>query len=87
MSTVKVSQDELAHGLSISSVDMSSSGWIEVGTADVTIKLKSRDAMIVDTVAALRTQQAAINAHAGREAARIEGEIQTLLAIAYEIEA
>ena len=64
--------------------DWAKDGYRLVGHADITITLMPQDDMITSAVATLREQKTAVIAAAQAEATRIEGEIQKLLAIAYE---
>lgn len=59
-------------------------GYIQVGTAKVEIELMPRDEVTKGAVASLRKQKEAVIAAAQMEATRIEGQIQSLLAITNE---
>ena len=70
----------LINGLGYSTVDMSSAGWVRVGTAQITVTLESHDAMTAAAVDALRRKQGELQA----ECTQIERQIQSLLAITLE---
>jgi hypothetical protein len=78
---------ELASCLCYSEVDMRHHNWIAVGTAEITVTLKPRDEMTVETIAALRKAQSLLLAKAQAESNRIDGEISKLLAICNEVTA
>ncbi|MFN3731326.1 hypothetical protein [Comamonas testosteroni] len=59
-------------------------GWVVVGKARIEIDLIERDTMTANAVATLRKQKEAVIAAAQMEATRIEGQIQSLLAITNE---
>ena len=56
-------------------------GYIEVGTAQITVELFSRDQTITNVVASLRAVQQKVRAEAEAEATRLETQIQQFLAI------
>lgn len=56
-------------------------GYIEVGTAQITVELFPRDQTILNTVASLRAVQQKVRADAEAEATRLETKIQQFLAI------
>ena len=59
-------------------------GWVNVGKARIEIELIDRDTMTSNAVASLRKQKESVIAAAQMEATRIEGQIQSLLAITNE---
>lgn len=59
-------------------------GWIHVGKARIEIDLIERDTMTANAVSSLRKKKDAVLAAAQLEATRIEGQIQSLLAITNE---
>ena len=82
-----LSQDELASSLHFTAHDMSgSAGWTEVGSAEITVTLKSHADMVNDTITALREAKRELLAKAEAESTRIEGQIQKLLAITCEVQ-
>ena len=62
-------------------------GYIEVGTAQITVELFPRDQTILSTVASLRAVQSKVRADAEAEATRLETQIQQFLAITNEVRA
>lgn len=70
---------ELANALGYSQHDMTSAGWVKVGTAKITVELLSVEQCMHGTIEALRREQGELQA----KATQIEGEIQKLLAITY----
>lgn len=72
---------ELINELGFSSIDMTGSGWVRVGEAQITVTLLPIEQCMADTIAALRREQAELQA----KSTRIEGEIQKLLAITCEV--
>lgn len=60
-------------------------GWVNVGKAHIEIELIDRDTMTSNAVASLRKQKESVIAAAQMEATRIEGQIQSLLAITNEV--
>lgn len=84
---IGLTQEELAKALAFSPHDMSGTdGWIEVGEVHISsVTLKPHDQMVADTVAALRQQVQNIRAESELKAARLENEIQKLLAIGCEV--
>ena len=59
-------------------------GYISVGTAELTVKVSTREDITRNAVAGLRKQQQAVRAEAEQSAQRIERQIQQLLAITNE---
>ncbi|MGB6105675.1 MAG: hypothetical protein WBF88_17670 [Pusillimonas sp.] len=57
---------------------------VKVGTATVTITIMDDDAIRLGLIETLKIKKAIVLADAQREAIQIEGQIQNLLAIAYE---
>lgn len=57
---------------------------VKVGTATVTIDIMDDDAIRLGLIETLKRKKAIVLADAQREAIQIEGQIQNLLAIAYE---
>ena len=79
---------ELATALFYASHDCGNiSGWIEVGTAQITVSLKPHGEIVVDAIAALRQAQSLLLAKAQAESTRIDAEIGKLLAITCEVSA
>ena len=68
---------ELITSLGYTTWDMSTSGWVRVGTAQVTVTLESRDAVTEAAIDALRSKQGELQA----KCTHIERQIQSLLAI------
>lgn len=67
--------------------DMTDYGWVEVGTAEVTVTLNVAHKDIVNSqVATLRKQANSIRAEAEVKASNLENQIKNLLAITYEPE-
>lgn len=60
-------------------------GYIQIGTAQLEIEFMNRDSMTTNAVAALRKQKESVLAEAQKEATRIDGEIQNLLAITNDV--
>lgn len=58
-----------------------SSGYTQVGTAEITVELIDREQMVSNKIAALREQAASIRAKATAECTKIEGQIQQLLCL------
>lgn len=66
------------------SQDMTTSGWISIGTAEITVTVNDHEALLKTQINALREAQRAIEAEASAKSTRIEQQIQSLLAIVYE---
>ena len=65
--------------------DMTEYGWVEVGTAEITVTLNVAHKDIVNSqVATLRKQVESIRAESQSKVNRIEDQIKNLLAITYE---
>lgn len=62
-------------------------GWRLVGWAAISIQIMPTKTMLQSAVTALKAEKEAVIATAQAEATRIEGEIQKLLAITYDVEA
>ena len=58
-----------------------SQGYTQVGTAEITVELLDRDALVESKIVALRAESATIRAEATAKCTRIEGQIQQLLCI------
>lgn len=72
---------EKAESYWCSNFDMSLSGWVCAGSADVTIHLDDDKTVVSNMVESLRKQQKTIQAAAQMEVTRIEEKIQSLLAL------
>lgn len=66
------------------SQDMTTSAWIAIGTAEITVTVNDHEALLKTQIDALRKAQKAIEAEASAKSTRIEQQIQSLLAIGYE---
>jgi hypothetical protein len=73
--------ERLVGHLTFSRVDMTSMGYVNVGTVEIDISLLPPDQIIGNAVVALRAQAANIRAKATAEATALEGKAQQLLAI------
>ena len=73
--------DAAVDAFNISAADMSEYGWARAGTAQVTVDLLDDSAILAGTIASLRAQRKKILAEAHASATKIDGEIQSLLAI------
>ena len=79
--------DEAWDYLSMSNCDMSNSGWVEVGTATVTVTLHDTDAVVGKQVAALKQELQNVRAAAQMQENAILDRISKLQAITYTAEA
>lgn len=70
--------------LVVSNNDMTGSGWTFVGEAEVTVHIPDAKTMVANKVEALRNEAAKVRAEATATVARIESQIQNLLAIEYQ---
>jgi len=71
--------------LSFSNYDMETHGWIEVGAAEITVTLVSRDEFTRAQIAALKNQRREVEAQAAAALSTIDTRIQNLLALPAEI--
>jgi allophanate hydrolase subunit 2 len=80
------SPDRIVNDLAYShpTIDMTTSGWIAIGTAEITVTVNDHEALLKTQIDALRRTQKAIEAEASAKSTRIEQQIQSLLAIGYE---
>ena len=59
--------------------------WIRIGVAEITVEIVDEKQMVVNTVAALRTEQQSVRAEAEKRATDIDRQINELLAITNEV--
>jgi hypothetical protein len=81
-----VSPKDLIEGRDIDSLtfwhgDMTKQGWTLVGEAELIVQVPNEKILIENKVESLREEAKAIRARATAEVTRIEGQIQSLLAI------
>lgn len=65
-------------------VDMSGSGWVQVGSADVTLTIASRDEAIAQAVSVLNAKLQEERAESQRRQQAILAQISKLQALTYE---
>jgi hypothetical protein len=71
---------ELVNTCAYSDHDMTSEGWVQIGTATISLELLPPEDLTAHQVAALRKQQGELIAKANQ----VEGQIQQLLAIEHD---
>lgn len=76
--------DQAVDYLTTSNYDMSTSGWIEVGTATMSVKLHSADAVLGNQIAALHQELQTCRANAQLRENEIMDKISKLQALTYE---
>ena len=72
---------QLIQAAAYSMHDMTSAGWVLVGTAEVTLTVDDMDTVVTNQVAALRAQITNVRAEAENKATQLERQVQQLLAI------
>ena len=72
---------ELLNDIYYSTVDMSGSGWVKVGTAEITIKLDELPEVASKQVAALRSKLEEMRAEHQLQQTALQERINNLLAI------
>ena len=72
------------NNLFFASSDMSSCGWIKVGSASVTVELLSDTDLMTEQLAMLDEAERRVKAEAQAKLNEIEGQRQRLLAIEYK---
>lgn len=65
--------------------DMTDFGWVEVGTAEITVTLVDRKTVVVNQIAGLNEAKRRIQAEAEKRLTEIEGQIQSLQALPAEV--
>lgn len=83
---LKLTGDKLVTNLSYASNNMTLAGWVLAGEATISVELVNTDQLIENKVAALKKELQLVRANAERQAMDIEGKIQNLLAITYEVQ-
>lgn len=59
-------------------------GWVQVGTAEITVTLAPQDQIVGNQIAMLKAAQKKVRADAENALNQIEGQIQSLMAIEYQ---
>ena len=72
---------EILNDVFYSTVDMSDSGWVKVGTAEITIKLDELPEVASKQIAALQGQLEEMRAEHQMQQTALQGRINNLLAI------
>lgn len=67
--------------LNYTSNDMASSGWVKIGTAEITLSLISDEKMVANKVESLKAEIHEIRATSENAITRLQAKIQSLLAI------
>lgn len=79
------SNPEDLENLHFTNYDMATNGWIEVGSADITVTLVSREEFTRAQIATLKQQRREIEAKAAAALNEIDSRIQNLLALPAEV--
>ena len=78
------SNPEDLENLHFTNYDMETSGWTEVGTADITVTLVSREEFTRAQIATLKQQRREVEAKAAAALNEIDSRIQNLLGLPAE---
>lgn len=81
-----MNDQQVINNLSFSNQDMKTGGWTYAGEAEITVTLVDEKTLVDNKVEALREEAKAIRAEATAKVTRIEGQIQSLLAISCDAE-
>ena len=84
LSTLDYEPENLLSCVAFHQFDMKDQGWTYVGKAEITLTLVDHDQVIANKVDSLRAEQTAIRADAQKKITELNGEIQNLLAIAFD---
>ena len=76
--------DEIIPYAMLSKTDMTQYGWVEIGSAQVSLTIKGNDEIVSGQVEALKAQKRKVIADAEVAANEIEQRIQSLLAITFD---
>lgn len=65
-------------------VDMGSSGYTRVGTAEIKVTIASTEVLVSNKISSLEAEILAIEGEAEAKVTKVRGQIQQLLAITYQ---